>query len=479
MRKVAVYIIAIFVSLTLLHVSNSRVLAVESLKVVTFNTQRGSPGWDCEVSQTPRRESKVSPIADYIIKNKIDVILLQEMINFIECPQSPYDETKRLSEILAERGYPMEYAVVPADRQNGMHVPVFSRYPIVRDEVEYIPDDDNWRIYLRVPVQTPLGKIYFYNAHVHHQDSCEGIPIFIRKMRTDNFPLAIGGADFNNSMTGNVCGTNMHDDFNIVVKGNYIDYLIMRKSSPLFFEQSSIDTRPQDPNGINGPPLSDHRPVTAMINTTAPPPTPTPTPTPTPIPLVKSCSVELSATQINANDSVTVQVQATSSRTTDETVGLYFNRYDNGKISPAIPNTTESVFDGRYYYAVTPSPCQTSANNTCNRSIQVFSIPAGTYRVFCDVAQQPNRCSGNPNCQSNGGSIDCAAIGYTSCSDTDMKTVTVSGKTGDVTKDGKVDIFDFNKIIEFFGQDKCEYNVIETCRIDIFDFNQVLTHFGT
>lgn len=239
----------------------STVSAAVTLRVATFNTQRGGPSSGCNATQSPRREEKIVPLADYIIKNQVDVILLQEMIRFYDCDD--YDETKRLAEVLAEKGYPMEYVVVPQSMQdNGMHVPIFSRYPIYKDEVEYIPDDDNWRIYIRAPVQTPLGKIYFYNAHIHHRDPCDGLPIYIGKIRTDAKQMSVTGADFNIGLKkNNACKLDIHKYF-YIEPGDGIDYLLLPLAGPLRFDKVWSD---------GSGPASDHAPIFATLSSTLPP----------------------------------------------------------------------------------------------------------------------------------------------------------------------------------------------------------------
>lgn len=257
-RTILLFVILIIVNHVLFITTAS---AAVTLRVATFNTQRGSPGWDCDVTQNPRREEKIVPLADYIIKTKVDVIMLQEMIRFYKCDD--YDETKRLSEVLAEKGYPMYYAVVPQSMQkNGMHVPIFSKYPIYTDEIEYIPDDDDWRIYIRVPIQTPLGKIYFYNAHIHHRDPCDGLPIYIGKIRTDAKQLSVTGGDFNIGIRkDNACKLDIRKNF-YVEPGDGIDYLLLPLAGPLHFDQVWSD---------GSAPPSDHAPIFATLSSTLPP----------------------------------------------------------------------------------------------------------------------------------------------------------------------------------------------------------------
>jgi len=60
-------------------------------------------------------------------------------------------------------------------------------------------------------------------------------------------------------------------------------------------------------------------------------------------------------------------------------------------------------------------------------------------------------------------------------------TPTPSGKIpGDIDKDGDVDIFDYNLIIQHFGNTSCG-NVADingNCKVDIFDYNTLIENFG-
>lgn len=51
-------------------------------------------------------------------------------------------------------------------------------------------------------------------------------------------------------------------------------------------------------------------------------------------------------------------------------------------------------------------------------------------------------------------------------------------KEGDANRDGVVDIFDYSRILEYFGRESCEYNLNSTCLIDIFDYSEVIENFG-
>jgi hypothetical protein len=241
------------------------------------------------------------------------------------------------------------------------------------------------------------------------------------------------------------------------------------------------NAREQNIRGFGNLDTGAYNPV-GTVPPLTPPPTPTPAATTTPVPLQKTCSVQRSSSQYTADQTPQITVTASSSRTSQEPVGLYLKRQDNARMTPPA-GTIEQTYQGHYYYKLSQAPCQVGGGTTCNVTEQLPTLPVGDYHVFCDVSTQPNQCSGNPNCQENGGTINCSALNFSSCSGTDWNTFhIVAGSTptkpGDVDKDGDVDIFDYNKILQFYGQTNCSVNLVNTCLIDIFDYNAVLTNFG-
>ncbi|MCH7729953.1 hypothetical protein IID21_00320 [Patescibacteria group bacterium] len=63
---------------------------------------------------------------------------------------------------------------------------------------------------------------------------------------------------------------------------------------------------------------------------------------------------------------------------------------------------------------------------------------------------------------------------------TDTPTPTPSKVEGDLDGDGDVDIFDYNFLIENFGDAKCgnEADIDGNCKVDIFDYNILVENFG-
>lgn len=507
--KLVLLIVPFFLVIaSIFFVPSTQAQSTGKIWVMTFNYDGGAyptpEGMQrCNPSSVQHTRDKATNFARYIRAlhdqgKSMDVILLQEM--YCGAEGSSDSETEFFKQALADVGLPMDYAQPPYSLRAGHpHVVTFVRQGLTlhRDEQVNIPlngkafyggggdDDELKRWSMAIPVSTPLGKIMFYNIHSRIQESEAGFHsrFLFDKARKDSYDKLIIGGDFNCEMDWDQCdvrwgpGEGKYDDFFINHTERSLDFIFIYKASGLTFGSTTRDFGAT--TNFGGYLRSDHIPVYSEVIGPLDPnfSTPTPQPTPTPVPLVKNCSVQLSNSSVVAETPVTVHLQATTSRTENEAVRVYINRADNGKINPPPAGTTEAVFSDRHYYGMTPEPCTTSSSSNCDKTFQISGIPAGYYRVYCDVSQEPNACTGNPNCDFNGGTIDCAALGFNSCSNNDMATLSVSKKPGDVTGDGKIDIFDYNKIIEYFGRDKCEYNLVETCLIDIFDFNQVTQNF--
>ncbi len=57
-------------------------------------------------------------------------------------------------------------------------------------------------------------------------------------------------------------------------------------------------------------------------------------------------------------------------------------------------------------------------------------------------------------------------------------TPTLPPLLGDANNDGLVNLLDYNKIVEFFTQSNCTYNLNNSCVIDIFDYNEFYEHYN-
>ncbi len=77
---------------------------------------------------------------------------------------------------------------------------------------------------------------------------------------------------------------------------------------------------------------------------------------------------------------------------------------------------------------------------------------------------------------------DIGAYEYGSSTITPLPIFNIADIAPDIAPDGKVDIFDLNKIIEKFGQTGVvgwiKADIIKNGKVDIFDFNKVIDNFG-
>lgn len=73
---------------------------------------------------------------------------------------------------------------------------------------------------------------------------------------------------------------------------------------------------------------------------------------------------------------------------------------------------------------------------------------------------------------------DPAAVDATATPIPDQTPTPSPLKPPDINRDGQVNIFDYNIVIENFGQRNCEKNVVGNCKIDVYDFNEVIGNFN-
>ncbi len=105
------------------------------------------------------------------------------------------------------------------------------------------------------------------------------------------------------------------------------------------------------------------------------------------------------------------------------------NDYNNdGDNSDDIPNQPFYLANVDIEEVVTPDVdlggCMTGDATGCSSSTVISDLPAGDYKLHCDLPTDPQRCSGNPNCTYEGGSVTCS--GWASCSSQDNTTLQVT-----------------------------------------------------
>jgi hypothetical protein len=101
--------------------------------------------------------------------------------------------------------------------------------------------------------------------------------------------------------------------------------------------------------------------------------------------------------------------------------------YNNSSvISPQSPLTVQQVQDpgtGYYFYDIRSAGCTPpSGSDNCSSTTNVY-LPEGDYYLYCDVPDDPGKCSGNPFCDyedlATSPIINCTPSGWVSCSDND------------------------------------------------------------
>jgi len=87
---------------------------------------------------------------------------------------------------------------------------------------------------------------------------------------------------------------------------------------------------------------------------------------------------------------------------------------------------SESDFvQDQYNYNIPAGGCSFSGPTSCSKSVEISSLPAGSYNFHCDVPNSPLRCSGNPYCGGEVGWDDPDCSSWVSCSNTDNVGVTI------------------------------------------------------
>lgn len=123
-------------------------------------------------------------------------------------------------------------------------------------------------------------------------------------------------------------------------------------------------------------------------------------------PAGKSCTVSLSKNSIGVGETVTVNATGTGG-----TVKSFISRTDAGSLS-GLGNPIYTDTQGHKYYQLS--------------SPTVSGLTEGSYKVFCDIEQEPNKCSSNPFCSSLS-PVECA--GWADCGASGRADLMVGGST--------------------------------------------------
>lgn len=150
---------------------------------------------------------------------------------------------------------------------------------------------------------------------------------------------------------------------------------------------------------------------------------PTPEPSiPPPLPKKETCSVSAPPTA-NAGQPFNINFSALADDTTPRTENLWLERADGQPINPAPAGTLVQGGNVSYYRLTT---CNSSISS-CSGSATI-QLPSGSYITHCD-SNGKNKCSGNPFCDYNGGSIDCSSTGWRDCASDDSQAINIGGPT--------------------------------------------------
>lgn len=196
--------------------------------------------------------------------------------------------------------------------------------------------------------------------------------------------------------------------------------------------------------------------------------------------LIKTCSVSLSSNSISPNQSVII-----SSSGNGGTIRNLISRTDTDDISGLGDPTWTDNLGHKYYIVFNPT---------------VTGLTEGTYKVWCDVPDDPGKCSGNPFCSSLD-SAQCA--GWGSCSNNDSTTLNVgnssltpsstpppsstqspkpTGILGNIDGIGIVDYSDYYLFTSYFGQTGSPgftpSDIDKNGVVDLFDYNILVGNWG-
>lgn len=226
---------------------------------------------------------KMNDLADYIIKNKIDIVGLQEMDSWKTLPNPSgrgvtEDDDVRLKKMLEQKGYPMEMYF----RQQWFHVTIFSRFPIIPGSYTEakMAIVDRW--FISGAFNTPIGKVRVLNLHTSaKEERCPqiaSIESFIDSNLATEKQYLLAMGDWNASLADSgTCG-NIRSRYELTCKRNCgaIDHIV----SPVGNSFTVIDGWGES-NVLH----SDHMPQIAILGSKIQPSTP-PLPSPTLIPTI-------------------------------------------------------------------------------------------------------------------------------------------------------------------------------------------------
>jgi len=158
------------------------------------------------------------------------------------------------------------------------------------------------------------------------------------------------------------------------------------------------------------------------------------------------CTITTSVSQVDFGNPITVSYSGNP--TSDQKVRLLLTGANGQPLTGIKFNGSDprlTTYDNKSYYLLSEASDASSHSGS-------LVAPPGKYFLYCDINYNPYPCSGNPFCDYNNSfcsssgssvcnSVNCTSLGFTSCSEHDIKTleVTTSFSPGDFNHNNKVD----------------------------------------
>lgn len=237
--------------------------AADTVRVVIWNTQNGTPKGSCPEaergSMLEAKRVKVENMANYLVAVKPDIALLQEIVT--NCGMK---EEEMLSASLASKGYPMDYHAQSVLRGH-MNVVTFSRLPIKHDSVREVIDDtaNPARAFLVVPIQVGGTLLETYNVHIRAGDPqrCTGVVTLWKDLQKHAASPILTGGDFNLAMLDKEhysCAHSVREGFTTeyTFMGNVIDFALVERNGAVALNSVRVDVHS---------PSNDHKALVAEV----------------------------------------------------------------------------------------------------------------------------------------------------------------------------------------------------------------------
>lgn len=445
MIKIKVFC-GVFFALAVFHTCANIAFAQTTVKTMTWNIGT----WDShELELTPtQRETRMRKLAETIQSEKIEIAFIQE---FKGGPADMNSLMKRLQEL----NYSMYTDTVryEMEKENSMMLLLLSRYPLDQSTKKVGSIRNNRNAQSIIVTNTPIGNFRLSNLHTHILDRCSNLESYLKFFFQFDKDNSLMGGDTNalllDSNGTNSCRNFISSEiFNDIVtdcrdtsqcKREGIDWFLLPKNSKLYI-QSMVNIG----NIAN---ISDQHPaIVAQIGSTNPPPQTSP-------PIATTCRLQ-GIKEVNGSIAPASSLLAKAKFSIDGVVRAesesqpFFTQVSKGAHTLTMQNPDENRYELGYTVCANITDCHTG-----------IPIKSSTAQINCSE-----------------GYID---LWWHFIPKPTPSPVWIAPKLGDADKNGAVNIFDYNKVLQNFGRENCEVNLLGNCLVDIFDFNQVIAHFGS